>query len=86
MTYKSLQPPVVRASIEANLRHTQTLTERFPSSQSPTAAIRRKCLDCCVGDMAEVDRCHIMDCALWPFRYGKDPQKGWGRKRDAGSE
>jgi len=82
MPYKDLSPPVVRACIESNIKHTQTLTEVFPHGSSPTAAIRRKCIDCCVGDASEVERCHIRDCALWPFRYGKDPQKGWARKKE----
>lgn len=36
-------------------------------------AIRAKCLDCCGGSPGEVARCHITDCPLWPFRFGKDP-------------
>lgn len=36
-------------------------------------AIRAKCLDCCVGNAAEVNRCHITTCPLWPYRFGKDP-------------
>lgn len=35
-------------------------------------AIRAKCLDCCCGNSAEVRRCHIADCALWPFRMGSE--------------
>jgi hypothetical protein len=36
-------------------------------------AIRAKCLDCTGGNSAEVARCHIVGCALWPFRFGMDP-------------
>ncbi|MCP4185512.1 MAG: hypothetical protein GY761_19750 [Hyphomicrobiales bacterium] len=36
-------------------------------------AIRKKCLDCCVGQSAEVRKCHLQDCDLWPFRFGADP-------------
>ena len=86
MAYDDLSPPVVRGSIESSIKHLQTLTKQFPVGKSPTAAIRRKCLDCCVGDASEVDRCHISDCALWPFRYGKDPQKGWARKKETNDE
>ena len=34
-------------------------------------AIRAKCLECCAGNSAEVRRCRITDCALWPWRSGK---------------
>lgn len=36
-------------------------------------AIRAKCLDCCGGNSAEVARCHITGCSLWPFRFGTNP-------------
>ncbi len=41
--------------------------------KSPVKAIRAKCLDCCCGSPAEVNRCHLDDCALHPFRFGKNP-------------
>lgn len=31
-------------------------------------AIKLKCLDCCCWQEAEVRRCDIRDCALWPLR------------------
>lgn len=43
------------------------------TKKSVLKAIREKCLDCCIGQHAEVRRCHITDCALWPFRMGKNP-------------
>lgn len=36
-------------------------------------AIRMKCLDCCCYQPAEVSKCTITDCCLYPFRFGKDP-------------
>jgi hypothetical protein len=33
-------------------------------------AIREKCIDCCGGMVAEVRRCRMVDCALWPYRMG----------------
>ena len=36
-------------------------------------AIRLKCLDCCCGSQNEVKLCACEDCALYPFRYGKNP-------------
>lgn len=35
--------------------------------------IRQKCLDCCVYQHAEVRRCHITSCSLWPYRMGTNP-------------
>ncbi len=34
----------------------------------PRKAIRQKCLECQCGVYAEVERCHITDCCLWPWR------------------
>jgi hypothetical protein len=36
-------------------------------------AIRRKCLDCSGGSHAEVADCLVTNCALFPFRLGKNP-------------
>lgn len=55
--------------------------------------VRKKCLDCCVYQAAEVNLCAAKDCELWPFRMGKDPnpaRKGnpnstFGRKPDEAS-
>ena len=47
----------------------------------PLKAIRGKCLECCCNNSAEVRRCHITDCALWPYRLGKNPRRaGMGPK------
>jgi hypothetical protein len=40
---------------------------------SPVQAIRRKCLDCCGGQSAEVRLCEATGCPLWPFRAGSHP-------------
>ncbi len=39
---------------------------------SPLKAIREKCLDCAY-DANEVKLCPCKDCALYPFRFGKNP-------------
>jgi hypothetical protein len=36
-------------------------------------AVRRKCIDCSGGEMAEVRHCTVLRCELWPFRLGTDP-------------
>lgn len=35
-------------------------------------AIRRKCLDCCCGNSAEVRRCTATNCPLWRYRMGNE--------------
>jgi hypothetical protein len=37
--------------------------------------MREKCIDCCGGNKAEVARCEIQSCALWPFRMGRNPNR-----------
>jgi len=36
-------------------------------------AIRAKCVDCSGGSHAEVAGCLVKNCALYPFRMGKNP-------------
>ena len=40
---------------------------------NPIKAIRAKCLDCMCGQVNEVKLCPGTDCALYPFRMGKNP-------------
>jgi hypothetical protein len=41
---------------------------------NPIKAIRDKCIDCAGGSSKEVALCTCSDsCALWPFRFGKNP-------------
>jgi hypothetical protein len=37
----------------------------------PRAAIRFFCLECMGGSAAEVKRCTVQKCALYPHRFGK---------------
>ena len=44
-------------------------------------AIRLKCLDCSGWVKDDVKNCHLKDCALWIYRFGKnDSRKGVGGK------
>lgn len=36
-------------------------------------SIRKKCLDCVCYQPKEVRLCVMSDCALWPYRMGKNP-------------
>lgn len=48
---------------------------------TPIKAIRAKCLDCSGGQPSEVRNCLIEDCPLFPYRFGKNPnRKGIGPK------
>ena len=42
---------------------------------TPLKAIRAKCLECCCGQIKEVELCAVKDCALYSFRFGKDPYR-----------
>ena len=42
---------------------------------NPVKAIRAKCLDCVCGSSNEVAMCPCVDCALYPFRFGKNPYR-----------
>lgn len=36
-------------------------------------AIRKKCLDCTCNQFVEVKACPVLDCPLWKFRLGVNP-------------
>lgn len=42
---------------------------------NPVKAIRAKCIDCMCGQVTEVQLCTCTDCALYPFRMGKNPYR-----------
>lgn len=41
--------------------------------KSPLKAIRQFCIDCNGGSPYEVKNCTSPKCALYPFRFGKNP-------------
>lgn len=41
----------------------------------PLQAVRRKCLWCCDDQLKEANLCPVVDCELFPFRFGKNPNK-----------
>jgi hypothetical protein len=55
-----------------NSTHTAHTSSR---RRSPLRSIRKKCIDCCGGNRAEVARCEIQGCALWRFRMGRNPNR-----------
>ena len=51
-------------------------------NKTPMRAIRSKCLDCCLNSAAEVRMCPVRDCALYPYRFGHNPnRKGIGNSK-----
>ena len=42
---------------------------------NPGKAIREKCLECSCGSSNEVKLCTVTGCALYPFRFGKNPYR-----------
>lgn len=44
--------------------------------KNPVSAIRAKCIDCAGGEPGTVKNCEHSNCALYLFRFGKDPYRG----------
>ena len=40
---------------------------------TPIKSIRAKCLDCTNGSHKEIRLCTVIDCPLYPYRFGKRP-------------
>jgi len=40
---------------------------------TPIKAMRKKCLDCCCGSRKEVRECPVVQCPLYPYRFGRRP-------------
>jgi len=47
----------------------------FEHKRRPMAAIRAHCLECCGGSSKEVEQCTAPGCNLYPYRFGKDPNR-----------
>lgn len=49
---------------------------------TPIKSIRAHCLECSGQSPKEVKECTITNCALYPYRLGKNPnRKGIGNKK-----
>ena len=40
---------------------------------TPLKAIKKKCFDCSGDSYKEVSLCLVTDCAIYPYRFGKNP-------------
>jgi hypothetical protein len=54
---------------------TEDIRNTIETSTNPVKAIRAKCLDCCCGQYSEVTACTVKQCALFHFRFGKNPYR-----------
>ena len=63
-----------RSSLEIKERYFKINVEE-EEMLSPMKAIRAKCLECCAGQPKEVRACECDNCALHPFRLGKNPNR-----------
>jgi len=52
---------------------------------TPLKSIRAKCIDCCCGQIYEVKRCVCVECPLYPFRMGHNPNRQKIRQNDSES-
>jgi hypothetical protein len=52
-----------------------SVTPTHGAVPSPLKAIRAKCLDCTCYQPAEVRLCPVTACSLWPFRFGRNPNR-----------
>lgn len=53
--------------------------------RSPVQSIRQHCLNCVGGSRLEVKLCTSIDCPLFPYRFGKNPnRKGIGGRGNPG--
>jgi hypothetical protein len=49
--------------------------DKYPRKMARRDAIRRKCIDCSGGKIAEVRHCEAIACPLWPFPLGSNPYR-----------
>ena len=49
--------------------------EKKKEITNPIKAIRAKCLECSCDSPAEGAQCPVTKCALYPFRFGKNPYR-----------
>ena len=42
---------------------------------TPVKAIRKKCLDCSYWQHKEVRLCTVIDCPIYPYRFGHRPDE-----------
>jgi len=66
--------PAIRLKASGKMRQKMVLRKRH-AIPSLSKAVRRKCLECVCGSAHEVRMCHISECPLWPYRFGRSPNE-----------
>ena len=51
------------------------MAKRLKLYDTPIKAIRKKCLDCTCYQPKEIKQCRIIDCPIYPYRFGRRPDK-----------
>lgn len=69
---KELQSLIDEAQTEAEALKDE---KKKNMGMTPLKAIRAKCLDCCCWQSEEVRQCPLETCSLFPFRFGKNPNR-----------
>jgi hypothetical protein len=70
----SRQPKdLTNATLQLKCRAAIDKGEATENRLTPLKAVRAKCLDCCCLQHAEVRKCVVQTCALWPYRMGHRP-------------
>jgi len=52
---------------------TKEIVIKSPIRPSMAKAIREHCLQCGDGTSMELRDCHLIDCPLFPYRFGANP-------------
>lgn len=78
MPTTSLEPQVgndsgAQKTPDNPMKKAQTKATEALQKNSALLAIRAKCLECSCDSDAEIRKCPVTYCALYPFRMGKRP-------------
>jgi len=63
----------IQKTPDSSCKKAQIKAVEAVQKNSALLAIRAKCLDCSCGSDAEIRKCTLLHCALYPFRMGKRP-------------
>ena len=56
-----------------------TVMMKKVNAPSMAGAIRDKCMECSCNNYASVRDCNVIDCPLWPYRFGANPRAAINR-------
>lgn len=63
----------IRVKESARNRYVSLIKTKTRNNRSKAKALRLKCLECSNYQPSEVKECTCPDCALYPFRMGRNP-------------